>query len=382
MKPEPSTKTRCVFFDVTPSLSLAILGTLLLLYRLSLADFRRFKNASHADKAVFLPLMLCYALCLTGCSTGPRPETWPHSPTESAFIPASLSLPLSDGKSAPIRLYTPPQNKPLRGVILAFHGFGDSRDAWEVMAPPLTQAGFLIVAPDIRGFGAFPTPRTWSNTQRLIADSVTEAQWCHQQWPKQPLYLMGESMGGAIALLTSTALQAPHPAGLILLAPAIMTLGQPWQSLLEGWNLITPQARLTGAHMPGHHIATRNIKALRRMFFDPLTRHGTTVHALRGLTHLMSHATQETPKLHTPTLLIWGDRDQFVPASATHHLIQRVPQGLLRLDELPHGYHLISREPQKRPSRDILSWLEQPGHFLPSGGDSAATMWLWLKETR
>ena len=341
----------------------------------SLADFRRFKNGPLSVIAVFLLVAL-----LEGCQTLPAPQTLPHRTAEAAFIPASTQIALSDGKQAPVRLYIP--TPPLRGVILAFHGFGDSRDAWEVMAPALNKARFLIVAPDVRSFGEFPVKGNWSTTDRMIADAVEEVRWCQHRWPGQPLYLMGESMGGALALLTSANLPVPRPNGLILLAPAILSIGEPWQTLLEGWNLITPQARLTGAHVPGHHVATGNLTAMRRMFFDPLTRHETNVHALRGLTHLMARALEAVPSVQAPTLLIWGDRDQFVPASATGHLIQRAPQHLFRLDELPRGYHLITREPHDRPAKDIISWLEQPDHFLPSGGDSAATMWLWLEQTR
>lgn len=341
----------------------------------SLADFRRFKNGSLSVMSAFLLMGL-----LGGCQTPPAPRSLPHRPAEAAYVPASATIALSDGRRAPVRLY--PATVPQRGIILAFHGFGDSRDAWEVMAPALNRAGFLIVAPDVRGFGEFPAKGGWSTTDRMVADAVEEARWCQQRWPGQPLHLMGESMGGALALLTSTSLSTPRPDGLILLAPAIMTIGEPWQTLLEGWNLITPQARLTGAHMPGHHVATANLRAMRRMFFDPLTRHGTNVHALRGLTHLMARALEQAPSVQIPTLLVWGDRDQFVPASATRRLIRQAPPSLFRLDELPRGYHLITREPQDRPARDIISWIERPDRFLPSGGDSAATMWLWLEQTR
>lgn len=341
----------------------------------SLADFRRFQNGSLSGLAVFLLVAL-----LSGCQTPPAPQSLPHHPAEAAFIPANTQIALSDGSMAPVRLY--PATAPQRGVILAFHGFGDSRDAWEIMAPALNRAGFLVVAPDVRSFGEFPVKGNWSTTDRMTADAVEEARWCRQHWPSQPLYLMGESMGGAIALLTSTHLRGSAPDGLILLAPAIMNIGEPWQTLLNGWNLLTPQAKLTGAHMPGHRIATGNIQAMRRLFFDPLTRHGTTVHALHGLTLLMARALEQTPYVRTPTLLIWGDHDQFVPASATRHLIQQAPSSAFRLDELPRGYHLITREAHDRPAKDIIAWIEQPGRFLPSGGDSAATMWLWLAQTR
>lgn len=43
-------------------------------------------------------------------------------------------------------------------VVLVLHGFPDSRHLWRYQAPALAEAGFRVVAPDMRGFGDAPKP--------------------------------------------------------------------------------------------------------------------------------------------------------------------------------------------------------------------------------
>ena len=66
---------------------------------------------------------------------------------------------MADGARIPLREWLP-QGKP-RAVILALHGFNDSRDAWELPGPVFAQAGMAVFAPDQRGFGAAPMRGRW-----------------------------------------------------------------------------------------------------------------------------------------------------------------------------------------------------------------------------
>lgn len=323
---------------------------------------------AHFLKRPLVPATFFF-LCFSGCAVPPSPQTLPHTTEESALIPPDTILSMSDGTLIPLRLYR--TTAPLRGVILALHGFNDSRDAWETLAPGLTRRGFTIIAPDIRGFGSTSPLVRWSSEKRLINDVQEEVFWLHQNYPTLPLYLMGESMGGAIALLSARA--TGFLSGTILLSPAIMTLPFPLGRILALWNDITPDMVLTEADVPGHHIATRNYRALRRLYFDPLTRHDTTVHALYGLTHLMAVASHKTSGATMPLLVIWGAHDQFVPREAYTVLRKRLPVGT-RFDLLDTGYHLLSRD-QNRVSADIASWLMTPDRLLPSGGDITAATW-------
>ncbi len=43
-------------------------------------------------------------------------------------------------------------------VVLLLHGFPDSRHLWRNQVPALVEAGFRVIAPDLRGFGEAPRP--------------------------------------------------------------------------------------------------------------------------------------------------------------------------------------------------------------------------------
>lgn len=45
-------------------------------------------------------------------------------------------------------------------VVMLFHGFPDTRRLWRYQVPALTDAGFRVVAPDLRGFGDAPKPKS------------------------------------------------------------------------------------------------------------------------------------------------------------------------------------------------------------------------------
>ncbi|MBS1102721.1 alpha/beta fold hydrolase [Gluconobacter sp. Dm-62] len=321
----------------------------------------------------------CTVLCLLAlqaCTAPHMPDLHPTA-QETALIPPTLTLDMSDGARIPLRLYPATTPEP-RGIILALHGYGDSRDAWEFAAPTFAFAGFTLAAPDIRGFGQTADRGGWSSTARLVQDAREQVLWLHARYPNTPIHLMGESMGGAIALLLA-ATDTPHIASTVLLAPAALDIGQPWEGLLGGMDLLAPHWKLDGSAVPGHRVASDNMRALRRMYFDPLTLHSSIIHPLYGLTLLMRSAYEAAPKARTPLLIIFGGRDQFVLPPFTVRLLQKLPRGT-RMDELPGGHHLLSRD-RRGAAQDAVSWLTEPEHFLPSGGDIAAAAWQATAQT-
>lgn len=100
---------------------------------------------------------------------------------------------LSDGAAIPARVWKA-QGQP-RGILLALHGFNDSRDAWEQPAPFFAGQGITVVAPDQRGFGEAPKRGEWAGSDRMVQDVREEIAILQQENPQIPLYLTGESMG-------------------------------------------------------------------------------------------------------------------------------------------------------------------------------------------
>lgn len=312
--------------------------------------------------ALFMPL-------LGGCAQRPAPDLHPTA-AETRLIPPDVTLTMSDGARIPMRLYR--AEGPPKAAILALHGFGDSRDAWEFLAPALNRAGIEIAAPDIRGFGGTADRGGWAPATRLQADTREEIGWLAAHEPGARLYVMGESMGGALALLAAASPE-PGVSGAILLAPAAMRIGEPWETMLAGIDTVAPGWTLDGSAIPGRRLASANLAALRRLVFDPLTLHESTIHSLYGLTLLMRAAYDAAPRARIALLMMIAGRDQFVLPEFTARLLRRLPPDS-RIDALPAARHLLSRE-KYEVADDLASWVLTPDRALPSGGDLAAAAW-------
>jgi alpha-beta hydrolase superfamily lysophospholipase len=121
------------------------------------------------------------------------------------------------------------------------------------------------------------------------------------------LFLLGESMGGAVALVLATGEEPPPLAGLILAAPAVRgraTLGPIASATLWLAGHTVPWWRLTGE---GLNIRpSDNPQALRELFEDPLVIKATRIDTIYGLVDLMDAATAVAPRLKLPTLVLYG----------------------------------------------------------------------------
>ncbi|MFM0636096.1 lysophospholipase [Paraburkholderia metrosideri] len=127
----------------------------------------------------------------------------------------------SDGIELP--LYRWPATAPLRGTVALVHGLAEHAGRYAALADRLTPAGIELVAIDLRGHGHAPGQRVWVerfddyllDAQALLDEAATSCA---------PLFLMGHSMGGAVAALYAIErLEASgrRLSGLILSSPAL-----------------------------------------------------------------------------------------------------------------------------------------------------------------
>ena len=318
--------------------------------------------------------------------------TPPATPLGSTLPPATAgasapdtTFTMRDGTVLPARLWRP--DGPPRGVILALHGFTDSRDGWEYPAPGFAQAGYLVVAPDQRGFGATATRGVWAGQDAMIGDAIELAARLKRDHPGLPLVMMGESMGGAVVMCVAA--RAPDTAqAYVLLAPALwgraqMAVGV--RSALWAAARLAPGWRLTGQEVKLDITASDNMEALLRLARDPLTLRGSTVAMLRGLVDLMDSAQDAAARLPPHTLILSGRRDQVIPPRATAVAWAKLPPAVRRGFYLS-GYHLLLRDTDRAlVQADVLAWLDNPQAWLPSGADINAAAWradhAWTDDT-
>ena len=321
-------------------------------------------------------------IALSGCTTGVPPAPKPPLRWQQAAVLVAPDhiFTMSDGAALPARIWKA-QGQP-KAVLLALHGFNDSRDAWESRASFFTQAGVTVAAPDQRGFGAAPQRGAWAGTARMVADTRELIDQLKKMYPRTPIYLAGESMGGAVLMVLMAQPDAPAVAGTILLAPAVWDPGFTADMLLSVFASLSPHTLVPEQSASVHVVATDNMAALIRLYYDPLTLRTTQWIALRGLVTLMQQAAAAAKHDQGNILCVYGDNDQLVPAFAMarvwHDLsVRRTEKKDTRFDMIPGGHHLLLRDQGgERVAHDMLSWMTTPQSWLPSGGDVSAGVWV------
>jgi len=82
-------------------------------------------------------------------------------------------------------------------AVLLLHGFPDSRFLWRYQAPALADAGFRVIAPDLRGFGEAPRPTDVRPYRRPLI--IAELLALLDALDVARVHLIGHDWGGAVA---------------------------------------------------------------------------------------------------------------------------------------------------------------------------------------
>lgn len=281
----------------------------------------------------------------------------------------------SDGLALPYRSWKP-AGKP-RAIIIALHGFNDYSNFFADPAAFFADHGIGSYAYDQRGFGASPFRGRWFPTDRYIADARAFTKQVAKRHPDTPVFLLGESMGGAIAMSLVTEHDTPWITGVILSAPAVWgRAAMPFYQTAALWIGVHtfPSTRLTGRGLKIK--PSDNIEMLRALGRDPFVIKGARIDAIYGLVDLMDRALEAAHLLDHRALILYGAQDDIVKAGPTRMMISRlpdVPDGMRRIAIYEGGYHMLLRDlDAKNIWADIVHWIDDPTSGLPSGADKNA----------
>jgi acylglycerol lipase len=332
--------------------------------------------------AAGLALRLCVAAALLG---GCTPVVLPAGPPNGLPNLRDDAILARDGAALPLRRF--PADQAPRALILALHGFNDHAGNFLLDSLPLFGSnGLLIYAYDQRGFGRAPNRGYWAGAETLASDAAEAARLLRRRYPDLPLFVLGESMGAAVAILAATAEQPPPVNGYILVAPALWSRDA-MPALMRGglWlaartiPMLSVQGGVAGV------VASDNTDALRRLGRDPLAIRTTRVDAAVGLVDLMDaavaalpHCCRDARDTRLPTLLLVGAQDTVMPARTTREALRSLPPDTRpRVAVYPQGFHLLLADRNRETvARDILAFIAAPAAPLPSGADANLQPWL------
>ena len=320
----------------------------------------------------------CLPLLLLAASAGCAPEIRPIGPSLVAPVQGNSAFIMPDGAGLPYQAWLP-EGPPSR-VLLALHGFGDTaRNAFQRPAPQFAAAGIAVYAYDQRGFGGAPHRGIWAGNEALKQDLATVVELLQQRHPGVPIFVMGESMGGAVALAAGAAGLLPQIAGTVLVAPAVMgRASMNWLGRAT-LGLAAHTIPLMSFQNAGSGIRpTDDDESLRAWGRDPLTLKEVRVDAVIGLVGLMDEATAGAPGYRAPLLVLQGARDDIIKPDAVRRMLLSLPHAPgQRFAYYPEGYHMLLRDRRRDAViQDIIGWIQDPSAPLSSGAEAAAAHWL------
>ncbi len=297
------------------------------------------------------------------------------TPTSTGQIVTNFFI-TTDGIKLPLKIWEPSEQQ-IDSVIIALHGFNDYSNFFQLPGTYFSQHNKISYAYDQRGFGKSPKQGLWAGVDTYISDLECFIQLVKNKHPSKPIYLLGESMGGAIVISTiARSTQLPVD-GIILSAPAVWARHtMPWYQNTLLWTLAhtVPWISLAGSNLGIK--PSDNIEMLRALGRDPLIIKETRVESIYGLVNLMDDALSRANNISSNTLLLYGEKDEIIPMQPTQEFLKNMTtkgknQYIIAFYE--NGYHMLLRDLQASVLwNDINAWISSSSSPLPSGADKRA----------
>jgi alpha-beta hydrolase superfamily lysophospholipase len=283
---------------------------------------------------------------------------------------------MEDGYRLPLSQWPVEGNS--RAVVLAVHGMNDYSNSFDSTGRYLAKHDITLLAYDQRGFGATQGHGLWHGSERLVRDIHIMTGLLRERYPDHPLYLLGESMGGAV-VLASLSPDSPNIDGIILVAPAVWSRSSmPYYQRALLWLAAhtVPGKQLTGEGLDIK--PSDNIEMLRALGRDPLVIKATRVDVLYGVSNLMDNAQLASSYLNSNTLILYGKNDEIIPKQPTCEWLKSLPANAVHsADTLiyENGYHMLTRDLQAETVlHDIAGWLLAPDKAVLAKKNTADRM--------
>ena len=296
-----------------------------------------------------------------------------------------------------VRLHYVEAGDPDDPLVLLLHGFPEFWYAWRHQLPALAEAGYHVIAPDLRGYntsekppgvGAYRLTRLVDDVISLIEEFTERAGYEGSDEAQLPL-LVGHDWGGAIAWEVAirhpeaierlAILNAPHPERFQ------RELGSASQ-LRKSWYMFFFQ--LPG--VPERAIRAGNYRVLDRLLredpVDPdafdsvdVERYTEALSKPGALTAAINYyraLARENPigtlrralvgrsgrppayrRVQVPTLLIWGEQDSALSVSLTEGLDGWVEN--LRVERLPEASHWVQADAPETVNDLLVDFLAE-----------------------
>jgi len=269
-----------------------------------------------------------------------------------------LTVRTEDGISLKARWWACPSP---RGTLVLAHGLGEHGGAYRHVAEQVGRSLEVdVVAFDFRGHGLSPGRRgVVSRYDDLVADLRSVISWAHARRPDRPVFVLGHSNGGQVAL--RLALEAPTSLGGVAVSNPSIRIG----IQVPAWKLALGKALLAlapwitlKAEAPSEWM-TRDPEMQASYRRDGL-RHGRISAPLFfGMIEGGEMLLRRAAEIRVPSLLIVGGQDPVISPLATREFFQALGSEDKTLLLYPRMLHEPFNEiGRQQVIEDLIRWLD------------------------
>ncbi|MDQ3728019.1 MAG: alpha/beta fold hydrolase [Actinomycetota bacterium] len=249
-----------------------------------------------------------------------------------------------------------------RSPVLCLHGWPQSSYMWRHLLPALASSGRTALAPDLAGFGDSPP-----DLPGTLERQVDVVEGFRQQMGLDRVVLVVHDTGGVIGLRWA----CEHPdavSGLVISNTGFFpdiewaAIAKTMRTPIQGEALVNSLSREGFSAMLEETASGFNQRAI-----DEYWKAFSTAASRRGMLELyrsfdldeLKPYHRKLAKLGVPTLILWGQRDEFLPLDYASRFAREIPGSkLVLLEEVRH--FLFEDEPE-RCAEEVIEFLRQAG---------------------
>jgi alpha-beta hydrolase superfamily lysophospholipase len=246
----------------------------------------------------------------------------------------------------------------VHGVLLLCHGLGEHSGRYGNVVEALLPDGWAVYGLDQRGHGLSGGRRAHLvDYADFLADFDTFRRLVVARHPAAPVFLLGHSMGGQIALAYALDHQADLR-GLVLSAPALVSDAVPKAAIpaLRALGRVAPTLRPAGIDTA---LVSKDPAVVAAYQADPLVHHGKpTLGLALGLYGQFDALPERARALTVPLLLQHGTADALTDPAGSRMLESTVGSHDKTIRWYDGLWHEIYNEPERaEPLADLREWL-------------------------
>lgn len=248
-------------------------------------------------------------------------------------------------------------NDTKKGIVVIAHGLAEHSGRYMNFVNHFVPLGYQVVAIDHLGHGKSEGQRCFCKSMNDFVEPLKNLiANVKKNNPQTPIFLLGHSMGGLIALHFLAKYQQ-HITAAILSSPAVRGVAQPnfIQKCVIGFkSLISPKDGFVQLSSAG---VSRDPEVVREYENDPLVHSGKMTYGLgMTLAKAMSKLPELAKTIRLPVLVVQAGQDKLVSPQGAKDLHQWLGSEDNTLTMYPDSFHEILNEPEKD---QLLSEIEK-----------------------